>query len=126
MNSFYTTFKGHLVRYGYGDTDTERASLPDGEELHIGDPPASLRRPPTAPPGYDYDFDHSELRPNPVVLEKVMRNKRDAVLSSTDWTQGQDAPQATKAKWRAYRQALRDLPQQPGFPENVTWPEPPK
>lgn len=24
--------------------------------------------------------------------------------------------------WRKYRQALRDVPQQPGFPESITWP----
>ncbi|MBR1584750.1 MAG: phage tail assembly chaperone [Clostridia bacterium] len=27
--------------------------------------------------------------------------------------------------WAKYRQALRDLPKQPGFPHNVTWPTPP-
>lgn len=26
---------------------------------------------------------------------------------------------------RAYRQALRDIPQQEGFPDNVIWPEEP-
>jgi hypothetical protein len=28
-------------------------------------------------------------------------------------------------EWRTYRQALRDLPAQDGFPTNVTWPEKP-
>ena len=31
----------------------------------------------------------------------------------------------TQAAWAAYRQALLDVPQQAGFPNNVTWPEEP-
>ena len=30
------------------------------------------------------------------------------------------------AEWVAYRQALRDIPAQPGFPENITWPTKPE
>lgn len=31
----------------------------------------------------------------------------------------------TQAAWAAYRQALLDVPEQSGFPDNVTWPEVP-
>lgn len=53
------------------------------------------------------------------------RTKRDELLAATDWTQVLDAPidAATREAYRAYRQALRDIPQQEGFPENITWPE---
>jgi hypothetical protein len=51
---------------------------------------------------------------------------RNALLSETDWTQMPDTPQATKDKWAPYRQALRDVPQQPGFPENIQWPTKPE
>ncbi|WP_412841983.1 phage tail assembly chaperone, partial [Cereibacter johrii] len=34
-----------------------------------------------------------------------------------------DRPDA--AAWTAYRQALRDVPEQPGFPAEIAWPEPP-
>lgn len=53
-----------------------------------------------------------------------VRNDRNARLSACDWTQVGDAPisDATKASWAAYRQALRDLPSQDGFPWNVSWP----
>jgi hypothetical protein len=53
------------------------------------------------------------------------RRQRDILLAATDWTQAADVPQATKDKWAPYRQALRDVPQQAGFPENVVWPESP-
>lgn len=53
------------------------------------------------------------------------RTQRDKLLEETDWTQVLDAPidAATREAYRAYRQALRDLPEQEGFPENITWPE---
>jgi len=52
------------------------------------------------------------------------RQTRDRLLASSDWTQVADAP-VDAAAWATYRQALRDVPQQEGFPENITWPEAP-
>jgi len=54
-----------------------------------------------------------------------IRRQRDVFLAETDWTQVGDVPQAIKDKWAPYRQALRDIPQQEGFPSNVTWPDKP-
>lgn len=59
-------------------------------------------------------------------LEKAIREERNIKLSMTDWTQAADVPQALKDKWAPYRQALRDVPQQEGFPENVVWPTQPE
>lgn len=54
-----------------------------------------------------------------------IRNDRNGRLASTDWTQMLDVPEATKSKWAEYRQALRNVPQQVGFPAAVTWPTSP-
>jgi hypothetical protein len=54
------------------------------------------------------------------------RERRNRLLAETDWTQTPDAPQAVKDKWAPYRQALRDVPQQPGFFENIQWPAKPE
>ena len=51
-----------------------------------------------------------------------VRAERNAKLAATDWTQGADTPQATKDKYAPYRQALRDVPAQSGFPNIVVWP----
>ena len=53
------------------------------------------------------------------------RAQRDKLLAETDWTQVLDAPidAETREAYRAYRQALRDIPEQDGFPETITWPE---
>jgi hypothetical protein len=55
-----------------------------------------------------------------------VRLDRTRLLAETDWSQAVDVPQAIKDKWAPYRQALRDVPQQPGFPENITWPTKPE
>jgi hypothetical protein len=53
-----------------------------------------------------------------------VRAHRDGLLADCDWTQVADAP-VDKAVWATYRQALRDISKQPGFPWSVVWPESP-
>ena len=55
---------------------------------------------------------------------KSVRATRDEKLSECDWTQVADAP-VDKQVWATYRQALRDITAQEGFPWTVTWPESP-
>ncbi len=54
-----------------------------------------------------------------------VRATRDTKLAESDWTQARDVILANDADWQAYRQALRDVPTQDGFPWTVTWPEQP-
>jgi hypothetical protein len=54
----------------------------------------------------------------------AVRERRNELLIASDWTQVPDVP-VDKVAWAAYRQALRDIPAQPGFPLNVSWPEQP-
>lgn len=56
---------------------------------------------------------------------KSIRATRDTRLSGSDWTQVADAP-VDKAAWATYRQALRDVPAQAGFPYDITWPSKPE
>jgi len=53
-----------------------------------------------------------------------IRKQRDAKLAKCDWTQVADAS-VDKAAWATYRQALRDLPKETGFPWTMTWPTDP-
>ncbi|MCJ2165535.1 MULTISPECIES: tail fiber assembly protein [unclassified Pseudodesulfovibrio] len=50
-----------------------------------------------------------------------VRAERDRLLAGCDWTQVADAP-VDQTAWAAYRQALRDVPEQEGFPGAVEWP----
>ncbi len=56
--------------------------------------------------------------------EAQIRAQRNSLLTLSDWTQLADAPLTAEQKqaWAEYRQALRDVPEQAGFPENVAWP----
>lgn len=66
--------------------------------------------------------------PTPTVeTAETIRLKRRPLLRQSDWTQGPDAPLTVEQKtaWAIYRQALRDITAQPGFPLNVIWPTEP-
>tara|TARA_R110000851_G_scaffold133828_1_gene268832 strand:- start:55 stop:336 length:282 start_codon:yes stop_codon:yes gene_type:complete len=53
-----------------------------------------------------------------------IRTERDAKLTESDWTQVVDAP-VDQAAWATYRQGLRAIPDQAGFPNEVNWPTEP-
>jgi hypothetical protein len=56
---------------------------------------------------------------------KSVRATRGEKLKDSDWTQVADAP-VDQAAWAAYRQALRDITSQEGFPWTVEWPTQPE
>jgi hypothetical protein len=53
-----------------------------------------------------------------------VRTERNAKLRDSDWTQVADAP-VNQSAWAAYRQELRDVPEQAEFPNTVVWPTEP-
>lgn len=56
-----------------------------------------------------------------------IRQTRDAKLTLSDWivVKSAEAGTAVPSDWVTYRQALRDVPAQAGFPNSITWPESP-
>lgn len=83
---------------------------------------------------HEWTFDGTTFSPPPQPSAEELaaqaasnaRALRNQLLVETDWTQSVDVPQATKDKWATYRQALRDVPQQAGFPDNIQWPTKPE
>lgn len=61
------------------------------------------------------------------VAEDYQRSVRNDLLVASDWTQMPDSPlgESKKAEWATYRQSLRDVPEQSGFPDDITWPAEP-
>ena len=61
------------------------------------------------------------------VLAASARQKRDRLIATTDYLVTPDYPIEPDrlAKVKIYRQALRDIPEQSGFPRTITWPEKP-
>lgn len=58
------------------------------------------------------------------VWQQVQRSNRDALLAASDWTQLADVTLTNRDEWIAYRQQLRDITNDPNWP-NVTFPESP-
>lgn len=90
----------------------------DGDEI--------LRMPPK--PGNDYKFDFfskSWVKDMALTIENIL-SERKILLFSSDWTQLPDVPLDTKQAWAVYRQELRDITSQSGYPFNVIWPTPPQ
>ena len=54
---------------------------------------------------------------------RMLRRNRDALLAETDWMANSDLTMSDE--WKAYRQALRDMPATESDPSNPTWPTKP-
>ena len=61
------------------------------------------------------------------ILSLDVRLERNKLLSDTDHLIQADYPISDEKKQeiKVYRQALRDIPQQDGFPDNIVWPDKP-
>jgi hypothetical protein len=68
---------------------------------------------------------HSQAELESIVQSANARKRRNKLLSASDWTQVADAP-VNKAAWATYRQELRDISAQAGFPATVVWPTQPE
>ena len=59
----------------------------------------------------------------------LMRQQRTDLLAASDWVELPSATSRLTAEkleaWATYRQALRDVPEQEGFPNEITWPTQP-
>ena len=67
----------------------------------------------------------------PNVVPEWLRQRRNLLLSDSDWTQGADSPLSSskKTEWQTYRQALRDLPTtypNPTSKGDIVWPTKPE
>lgn len=122
--------------------DLERADLKSYGVIKIKEQPA---------PAYDYRTEQLierqvelvdgvwvkgwDVQPLPLEQQQQLtanqswhiRQDRDQRLAACDWTQLADVKldAQQQSDWKKYRQALRDVPSQGGFPWNVTWPTQP-
>lgn len=74
-----------------------------------------------------------ELQKRTEQMARGIRAQRNEKLAATDWRVTYEVEKAAvdglgiqfPLNWATYRQALRDITSQSGFPHNVTWPEEP-
>ena len=84
-----------------------------------------VQKPPK--PGQHFEWNQAQLKwiPNSGLAAQTVVLQRNELLAASDWTQLPDVTLNTKEAWATYRQALRDITDQPGFPLNVAWPPEP-
>jgi hypothetical protein len=70
------------------------------------------------------DLDADGIAAKDAEQAKSVRATRNSLIAECDWTQVEDSP-VDKAAWATYRQELRDLTLQAGFPFDVTYPTKP-
>ena len=71
-----------------------------------------------------YDLSQEQIDANTDQQAQNVRSQRDSLLSSTDWRVIRAIETQTEESqdWVQYREDLRNIPQQEGFPWNVVWP----
>ena len=149
---FYVLTDGddNVVRYPYTLTDLKRDNPGTSFTKTVGNEAAAAFNcfpvTPTEPPAYDHTVNLERTAvlqstewveqwiSTPATPEEIqertdneanaVRQERDRLLEESDWTQLPDTP-VDPAAWTTYRQDLRNVPQEAGFPWNVTWPTPP-
>lgn len=149
---FYVLLKedGSVDRYPYTLADLRIANPGTSFPKEISDEVAEAFNcfpvDPIDPPPYDHTVnvertaikhgDHwfEEWISTPATPEQItertnaqaesVREERNRRLADCDWTQLPDSP-VDRAPWEVYRQALRDISSQQGFPWTVTWPTQP-
>ena len=130
----------HDIRYRLSDislpANFTSADLPEGfVEVHSTLPPqyGTFERAEQSSPVFSVEnsrweqgwsvisLSSSEITTLTNITSEQIRAERNSRLLGSDWTQVEDAP-VNKVNWAAYRQALRDLTTQVGFPFNIDWP----
>lgn len=98
------TPEGHAALEGAFDSQTQRVDLATGAVV--------ARTPPAAPTA---------------LLDARARRRRDQLLTACDWrvVRAMETGESLSEAWETYRQALRDLTDQEGYPATIDWPSPP-
>ena len=134
--TFYDPLTGRIVgmRFTVEDPIISPPGLTylDGAEavldIHYVDirqsPPCLVKFPERPSRDHEFDYQRRVWVLDTERLARRVRAERDRLLTESDWTQLPDIPEATKLKWQEYRQALRDITQQPD-PFNIVWPAAP-
>jgi hypothetical protein len=83
---------------------------------------------PDQPPNTIWNWDTKQWVQSSNVAETEIDIKRKTLLQQSDWTQIPNNPLTVEQQqaWADYRQQLRDITSQSGYPFNVVWPTPPQ
>ena len=128
MKHYYFVRDGWVVLRGNGPTvppDAVEIPEPLPRVPYRVSPNGALVEAPQPSPAHTMGPEGWELAEVEALAQ--VRARRDELLSRSDWValRAADRGEPVPPEWLAYRQALRDVTEQPGFPQDVAWPEPP-
>jgi len=116
---------GYEVKSDYREKDFWDKETGQKIKFQIGQEPDDTM---TAVVREDYEskWTGSKWEVDDEVLSRRAKQKRDSLLFQTDFVMMPDYPATNKAEFESYRQALRDVPSQKGFPKTIDWPVKPE
>lgn len=133
MRAFYVRLGPHVVEFGVCQPETEHlVACPSGGEVVFEPPPEQAMQAPPQPGAlWNLETQRWDAPQEPSVQPQArwaqVRAKRDHLLAACDWivTRAQERGEPVPPQWLAYRQALRDITEQPD-PERIQWPVAPE
>jgi hypothetical protein len=131
------TGQGRYVQSGNSEISIPAHDIPEGCYVYLGlvdpvkqyhdidtDLPVDMPAKPSE--YYVFNYETKQWVADTERAARWARWNRDQLLLASDWTQIPGAETrlgATEyASWQTYRQALRDITTQSGWPMNITWP----
>jgi hypothetical protein len=101
--------------YIQGSIDDSDFYIENGEAVEIASKPDQYSV---------FDFTTKQWVQDETMAVSDVSSKRQRLLYASDWTQLSNGPLTTaqQAAWATYRQELRDIPLQTGYPFSVIWP----
>ena len=96
--------------------------------IHYIENNIAIKIPPKPNNYFVFDYSIKKWIPNNVSAINEILNVRQQNLVACDWTQIPNGPltEQQQQAWAVYRQELRDITTQSGYPFNVIWPTPPQ
>lgn len=129
MFTIYHKSTGEILRTSLTQNPGPGESAIPGEyspQTHYVKRGQAIEIPPSPIPGHVFDYLIERWTEVVGADTRAILAKRAKLLSDSDWTQIPDVPLPSRQAWAQYRQALRDITGQPGYPMRIVWPEPPQ
>lgn len=128
MYTIYWASTGEILRTSQTSDPALGEAAIEGEfsaTTHFVKAKAAIEIPPSPQDGFVFDYLLERWVPVAGRDTRAVVAKRNKLLTESDWTQMPDASPPNKVGWATYRQELRDLTAQAGYPLRFIWPTPP-
>lgn len=125
LQSGYCLDEDYDLQKGDGQFIMELATDPATQYIKNG---VVVQIPPKPDYASHFDYASDQWVGDTAEQEQIVLSRRNSLLYTSDWTQIPNNPLTSEVQqeWAVYRQQLRDITQQSGYPYNVVWPTQPE